>query len=68
MVWLGAALAGCVAAADRAPTGSISRDPAANSLPSLFSRAAQVTGARLPDAEAEAVVAQAIAQHEMRRP
>ena len=65
------ALAGCAVTPDRASTGSIARNsvPAISLLPhiSLAMFAAETSGP-LSNAEAEVVMARAIAEHEMRRP
>jgi hypothetical protein len=60
-----AALPGCAADASRLLTGSVLG--AGPSIPSPLRAVVAADGAH-PDHEAEMVIAQAIAQHEMRRP
>ena len=64
-------LAGCTATVDRAATASIVGSPVETSgLPQHFSFVVRMADASGPlsNAEAEAVIARAIAEHEMRRP
>ena len=63
-----AALAGCAADASRMPTGTVPGSAASRPLLPNPLRAILVADGTLSDDEAEMVVAQAIAQHEMRRP
>ncbi len=63
-----AALAGCAADASRMPTGSVPGSaPGRQLLPNPL-RAILAADGALSDHEAEMVIAQATAQHEMRKP
>jgi hypothetical protein len=63
-----AALAGCAADASRMPTGTVPGAAAGKALFPNPLRAILAADGALSDDEAETVVAQAIVQHEMRRP
>jgi hypothetical protein len=63
-----AALAGCAADASRMPTGAVPGSAASRPLLPNPLRAILAADGALSDHEAEVVIAQAIAQHEMHRP